>query len=240
MVRYMAANITGRPKAHFLHVGKTGGTAIKNALRPHRSRGPYELFLHGHSVSLRDIPPGDKVFYLLRRPESRFVSSFYSRLREGRPRLVIPWRTLEAVAFKEFQTAPQLAKALRSPDPELAGRARLAMQNIFHLRDSFYRWFESEDYLASRRDDILFVGFQERLNQDFPKLLELLGLEGRASLPDDDVKAHRNPASAEKTLDDEAKANLAWWYYIDDAFYDRRLREAEDPVGARSTVAAAV
>ncbi len=225
-VRYLAASLKGRPKAHFIHVGKTGGTAVKVALMPLRGAGTYELFLHGHGVSLRDIPEGDKVFYFLRRPESRYVSAFYSRQREGRPRLHIPWRPLEAVAFREFQTARQLALALSSEDKDLEARARMAMQNIFHVRDSFTRWFESEDYLAGRAADVLFVGFQERMDADFKALLTRLGLEGRASLPSDEVGSHRNPSSVDKGLDETAKANLAWWYHYDNRFYDNRWAEA--------------
>ena len=226
-VRYVWASLRGKPKAHFLHVGKTGGTAVKLALGPLRSSGTYELFLHGHGVSLRDIPVGDKVFYFLRKPESRFVSAFYSRQREGRPRLYIPWRPLEAVAFNEFTTARQLASALSADDAELQARAKSAMQNIYHVRDSFYRWFESDDYLATRASDILFVGFQERLNADFAALLDKLGLTGRAALPSDEVGSHRNPSSVDKGLDEVAKANLQAWYSADERFYDLRWRESQ-------------
>ena len=67
---------------HFLHIGKTGGTAVKHALKPVAAAG--HLMLHGHDVRLHDVAPGEQVFFFLRDPLSCFVSAFYSRQREGR------------------------------------------------------------------------------------------------------------------------------------------------------------
>lgn len=46
---------------HFLHIGKTGGTAIRAALKDIENGGEYEIVLHNHGVSLSDIPRGQKV-----------------------------------------------------------------------------------------------------------------------------------------------------------------------------------
>lgn len=75
---------------HFVHVGKTGGTAIKQALLSHRlayrhernahklPAGPYgRIHLHKHRFRLGDVPPGDFVFFCVRDPIARFVSGFY-------------------------------------------------------------------------------------------------------------------------------------------------------------------
>jgi hypothetical protein len=48
---------------HFLHIGKTGGTAIKHAIGPLASIK--NLVLHPHSVRLSDIPAGERVFFCL-------------------------------------------------------------------------------------------------------------------------------------------------------------------------------
>jgi len=59
---------------HFLHIGKTGGSAVKYAISQHSIDSRYEIHLHPHVVRLNDVPKGEKVFFLLRDPISRFIS----------------------------------------------------------------------------------------------------------------------------------------------------------------------
>ena len=80
----------GKQGVHFLHIRKTGGTAVKHALKSHLRTRRYLIFLHKHNVKLKDVPVGDKVFFFLRDPVSRFVSGFYSKQRRGRPSLFLP------------------------------------------------------------------------------------------------------------------------------------------------------
>ena len=86
------------------------------------------------------------------------------------------------------------------------------MQGIRHVKDSFWRWFENEEYFRSRSSDIFFVGFQETLAKDFEALRSRLQLRDRARLPDDDLLAHRNPPHLDTTLDERAVGNLKRWY----------------------------
>ena len=86
------------------------------------------------------------------------------------------------------------------------------MKSIRHVRSSYWDWFESEGYFRSRLSDILFIGFQERLTEDFDILKSKLGLPDSAELPHDDFHAHRNPTNLDRTLEDEAIANLKDWY----------------------------
>ena len=116
-----AARAQGRRVVHMLHVGKTGGTAVKSALRQQASP-TIKMFLHPHHVSLADIPPDDEVFLFLRDPVSRFVSGFESRRREGRPAHYHPWNRHERAAFERFSTAEELALTLASGDPPSAPR----------------------------------------------------------------------------------------------------------------------
>ena len=73
---------------NFLHVGKTGGTAVKWALRraglPDTPYGPVRV--HRHTFRMRDVPPEDHVIFFVRDPIARFMSGFYSRLNKGQPR----------------------------------------------------------------------------------------------------------------------------------------------------------
>lgn len=212
--------LRGRRIVHILHIGKTGGTAVKHALKSHPVTTDYLIRRHGHRTGLRQIPKGQNVIFFLRDPQTRFVSAFYSRLREGRPRYNNPWAAGEKIIFERFPTPNQLALALSSEDDEERSLAEKAMRSIAHLRDSYFRWFDSEEYFMSRLSDIFFIGFQETLNHDFQQLKSKLGLPDTLALPDDDVLAHRSPTELDRTLATQAVQNLTRWYAADRKFVD--------------------
>jgi hypothetical protein len=204
--------LRGREVVHFLHIGKTGGTAIKAAL----AAAPvtrYRILLHPHGVVLADLPRGDRVVFCLRDPVNRFVSGFFSRQRQGRPRYDSPWSPAEEEAFTRFSSPLVLGEALSAEDSGIRAAAEAAMRGIAHVRDSYWSWLGSEAQLLSRRKDILFVGFQESLHTDFLRLARLLDSPG--VLPADDISAHRNPESADRRLSVLARTNLERWYCRD-------------------------
>jgi hypothetical protein len=92
------------------------------------------------------------------------------------------------------------------------------MKSIRHIRSSYWEWFGDEGYFASRTADILFVGRQETLSQDFEHLKTVLELPASLSLPTDEVQAHRNPTNLNKKLSETAVANLQEWYARDYEF----------------------
>jgi len=205
----------GKKYVHVLHIGKTGGTAIKDALKPHRRAGRYVIRLHSHNVSLRDVPEGEYVVFFLRDPISRFISGFFSRQRQGMPRRFCPWSADENIAFQEFATPNKLAVALSSGNEEEKARAMKAIQNVEHVKTSYWDWFENESYYLSRLSDIFFIGFQENLSADFELLKSALGLPRGVSLPSDDIRAHKTPAGLDRTLEEKAVENLKRWYARD-------------------------
>ncbi|HDQ41914.1 MAG TPA: hypothetical protein ENN39_12930 [Desulfonatronum sp.] len=160
-------NCSSRKIVHFLHIRKTGGTAIKEALQPLTEGEEYSLRLQPHKTRLCDIPIGEKVFFFLRDPVSRFVSGFNSRLRQGKPRYNSPWNEAEQHAFSLFPTANSLAESLSSErDGEERERASWAMKNIRHVNSTYDFWLKSIEYVK-RNDDIIFIGFQESFDEDF-------------------------------------------------------------------------
>jgi hypothetical protein len=205
---------------HFLHIGKTGGSAIKHALEPYARTGSYVITLHPHRTRLRDVPSGEKIVFFLRDPVSRFLSSFYSRKREGRPRYYRPWSEEERAAFERFSTPHELATALSSEEEDVKAAAIKAMRSIKHVKSSYWDWFENETYFLVRSGDVLFVGLQERLNDDFERLKKKLGLPPMAELPQSDVEAHRAPPDEDLHLGEEGLHNLRTWYARDYAFLE--------------------
>jgi hypothetical protein len=203
--------VTGKQFVHFLHVSKAGGSAVKDAIEGRLRTPTSRIFLHPHRTTLMDVPRGEKVFFFLRDPVTRFVSGFHSRLRQGRPRYDTPWTPDEAAAFARFATPDALATALSAPDPEVRQAAEGAMRVIGHVRSSYWQWLGDEATLTDRLDDILFVGRQESLARDFEALRGLLGLPAGVRLPE----AHRTPEGFDRGLSPEAVENLRAWYVAD-------------------------
>jgi hypothetical protein len=100
------------------------------------------------------------------------------------------------------------------------------MRGITHVQTSYWDWFHDKAYFEWRRNDILFIGFQETLGDDFNILKSLLNIPSHIRLPADDVTSHRSPQGFDRTLDDTAQAALRKWYARDLEFIDlcRSLR----------------
>ena len=221
----MSVGLPNRPEQelrkrtlHFLHVPKTGGTAIRTALVGLLDGG--RLQLHGHGASSRSIPPGDSYFFVLRDPVSRFVSAFYSRQRRGRPRYDYAWTPEEARMFERFSTPRALAEALGS-EGDRRKAAERAMRAVPHFRP-MQHWTGSAAEVYSDRARVFAVLFQETLEEDFSELTSRLRV--RATLPSDAVQAHRNPEILDRAMPGSATETLQRWY-ADDYELLRAARE---------------
>jgi hypothetical protein len=191
----------------------------------------FEIISRGHTGTLRDVPRGEKIVFVVRDPVSRFVSAFNGRLREDRPRYHYPWREEERIAFGIFKTPDELARALSSDDAEEQRQAEEAMGGIGHLNTPYSYWLGDEQRLLSRLPDLFFIGLQERLNQDFELLKRKLDLPPEAHLPSDETAAHRSPPELDRHLSEVARANLERWY-ADDIAMVRLCRELAPRVNA--------
>lgn len=202
---------------HFLHIGKTGGSAVKYVLKDFVKTPEYSLKLHGHEITLKDIPKGDSVIFFLRDPVSRFISGFYSRQRKGRPRYHSEWSPQEKEVFEHFTTPNEIAVSLANERAEDHALAIMAMQSVQHFKP-YKEWYVDFDYFESRFEDILFVGFQESLDADFMKLKKILKIPQSITLPTDDIIAHRNPKDINKSIDEKGVKALIKWYSDDYRF----------------------
>lgn len=132
----------------YVHVGKTGGTAIKRQVRAHfgvqKSKEP-QIIKNGivllNHVSLEGAvqkfgaPSG--IAFAFRDPTARFISGFYCRQRMGWPDHKALWDAREAAAFAHFDTANDLAEALNTSDLKQRAAAHFAMNAIRHLRKGY-------------------------------------------------------------------------------------------------------
>ena len=204
-----------KQRVHFLHIGKTGGSAIKSVLKDFLETPKYSITLHGHRTSLKDIRKGDSVIFFLRDPVTRFISGFYSRQRKGQPRYYSEWSRKEKEVFEHFSTPNEVAVSLANEQ----ATAVMAMKSVQHF-SHYSNWYVDFDYFKSRIDDILFVGFQESLDSDFIKLKSILGIPEEIKLPTDDVAAHKNPENVDKSIDADGIEALKEWYLEDAQFIE--------------------
>jgi hypothetical protein len=203
---------------HFLHIGKTGGTAVKYAIRQSGARevNPYgRLILHKHDYHLADVPRDDFVFFCVRDPIDRFLSGFYSRLHHGEPRLYRKWKPAERVAFTHFRTPHELATVLGDERHPRHDEAVGAMKGIRHVKHPLSLWLGSPRYLAKRLSQVVFIVRQETLTEEWPKLKTTVGLPDEAELPADPTVAHRGRSTESPALSQAQIRALRDWYAED-------------------------
>ncbi|MGH3988893.1 MAG: sulfotransferase family 2 domain-containing protein [Actinomycetes bacterium] len=199
---------------HFIHVGKTGGTAIKRTLRraglPETPFGPVVLHA-GHTFRLKDVPADDHALFCIRDPIALFLSAFYSRLRKGQPRYFFEWTPAESEAFSRFQTPQMLASGLCSRDRALRAAAEQAMLGIRHTR-ALRRALGDHKRVRSMQHQIVYIARTESLDADWRHVMALLHLPDSATLPAGAKHSHRTDATVDLTLDETARAALTRWY----------------------------
>jgi hypothetical protein len=204
-------------QVNLLHIGKTGGSAIKNTIKEKNiilTNANYEIKLCGHDKIL-GTSSGFYAFFV-RDPIERYVSGFLSRLRKGQPLYDVPHSPDEELAFKNFGTPNQLAETLSSTDPVRNQLAISAMESIFHVKNGLKYYLGGRQNLINNMDRILYVGRTEFLDDDFPQMLEKFQIN-RTELITDEVKIHKTPEQyyMMKHLSPLAIENLLRWYAED-------------------------
>ena len=204
---------------HFLHIGKTGGSAIRYALKGVNS-GSKKIHFYPHNKGLNNIPVGEKIVFFLRDPFSRFESGFYSRQRQGRPKYFYKWSKEEEKAFSIFKTPVELVRSAADQSCPLNSNAIEALNSIGHVKSHYSDRLVSLDYLTERLDDLFFVGFQETLSDDFQDLVRRIDIKEAIELPTDDVIAHRSPSYSPMSLTPKEEQFLFHWFAEDYRFIE--------------------
>lgn len=217
---------------HFLHIGKTGGSAIKASLRDHARRTRDRRFvLHRHQDSFATVLEEDAdaiVFFVVRDPVARYISGFNSRLRQGRPYTDRPWSPREAEIFEKFQTPNALAEALS--DERMRASAATAMRAIRHTGPFLADWLISPSFLEEHRRRIAFIGNLPDLDADTPAMRKALGLSADFSLPTGHLARHATPAGFERSLSQRSVANIKEWYRRDYPIFEWCMRFREQSI----------
>lgn len=215
----------------FLHIGKTGGTQIMNIFSK-LNKFNLKVIKHSHEVRLSDISIKNEYFFSIRKPEKRYMSGFYSRLRKGMPRIYVEWTEDEDYAFKSFSDANELAESIFLKNDK-GKKARIAMTGIGHINSNQYDCFQNFSFLDKRPP--LFIIRQEYFQSDMKTLFDILNINLNVNdlIENDPKVSHSNDYANIKPLSDLAIKNLNNWYARDNLFY----KLCEDWIDKKKTIA---
>jgi hypothetical protein len=212
-----------------LHVGKTAGTFFRDVLQS-APKLPDELKLldHKHTLAstLRDFGFNRKLAILFRNPAERFVSAFYSRLRQGRPTYNSIWTPSEAASFSFFSTPTELAEALFSSDERARSAAYFAMNSIQHINKGYEFYLESPKVLEAARPGIVICCDVENLNARLQSILKRLDVNGPVNV--EGARLHKSPLS--HALSKCAGENLRKYWTNEFLIYEK-CKEIEGDIG---------
>ena len=202
----------------FLHIGKTGGTQIMNIFSK-INNFDFKIYKFSHDINLLDISTKNDYFFSIRKPETRFFSAFYSRLRKGQPRIYSEWSEVEKLSFKNFQSANELAESIYLSDDK-GKKARIAITGIGHMKKNQADWFDNFSFLINRPP--LFIIRKEHFISDITTLFKILNINLNVKdLIDKDPKtSHKNDYLDVEPLSELAIKNLNNWYAKDNFFYE--------------------
>jgi hypothetical protein len=157
-------------KVNFLHIGKTGGSTIKESLKKHEGKiTPHgEIIFTGHHGTLQPI--NNNIFFL-RNVVDKYVSAYLSGYRQGLPRYNVPWTPAEKYYFEKFSSPNILAESLFVDQD-----AHKAIMNLRHVNRPFVSYIGGEDNIRQCEKNILYIGIMETLSEDFDNICKLLNI----------------------------------------------------------------
>lgn len=173
-----------REDLSFLHISKTGGSAVAGFLN--RMPPSERMIKFGHVWSVDDIVekwPDMQICFMLRDPLLRNISGFNSRLRQGRPQGHWLWNPAEAAAFAFFPTAESWLRALISTDDYQLSAAYYARDAIAHLANNYVHFFGSAENAVARARNYGIIGHVDSSPEFFRDMAIRSGLPAEFADP---------------------------------------------------------
>jgi len=222
-------NKVNKNTLNFIHIAKTGGTSLEEFLNSNNIK------FETHHLKKPPIPCSeyDKFLILIRNPIKRFVSTFnyyYSLINQDLVSLgynisldncLSPFFTHQKLT-KNYYFSPELdknivsfknvnefAESLTSDDSNIRNKAiELCNYNHF-LGLSFY--LDEGKFIEKYKNNILWIGKLEKIDEDIDKLKEILNLDNNISIKR--IRENKNDVS--KFLSEKAIQNIINFYQND-------------------------
>ncbi len=203
-------------KIKFLHIGKTGGSFIRDNLKLIDIDNKVKFLTHKESILEND---GYQYIFFIRNPIDRFISAFWSRYRKGNPRYNFEWTIEEKITFEYFKTPNQLAEAIFSDDKYIKEKANKAIESIPHLRMNLSFHLKDKDNIKDCIGKILYIGRLETINNDLNNIIKILGYskEDLKEIKNDNITTHKTPSEYSKlsNISKLGKMNLTKYFKND-------------------------
>ena len=152
---------------NYLHIPKTGGTALKYVVKEHNAANkPQPKILlpsAGHNQHLSRM--GSNVCFIIRHPLDRFCSGFWERVTmpERRELSQTKYKDVEGFGYKEFDKLEQdIFDKCKTPDDFLTyirtgGKTKNATPGLFELTASLTHWLGDMNSFQQNQNRIALV-----------------------------------------------------------------------------------
>lgn len=217
------------PTLCLLHVGKTGGTYLRNLAHKdaYKQRNIVRC-THSDTLETTAKQYGDnrQLAFSFRDPAERFVSAFYSRQRQGRPRYQAVWTPGEAISFRYFETPQQILADLRSHSEVSRSASYFALAHIQHIKLGYVHYFQSATRLRleHKSGNILLCVETPKISENLHRISKALR-DLPISPSKDDL--HANPKDVEK-LDEAARSTMRDHFREEYEIYEAAQQIAKD------------
>ena len=165
----------------FIHLGKTGGTTVVEAMKEFKSLGMDVPHVAKHSASLDGIAkkfPNSRFSVILRDPLERIISGFNSRLRQGRPTYGGQnWTNEEAISFSFFPTVETYLRACISKDERDISAASFATRSIRHIRLGYESCFRNPKQVKAQINRFYFIGHILNMDESIAGIFNPFGID---------------------------------------------------------------
>lgn len=200
---------------NFLHIGKCGGTNLKNIFTEISNNTEHKIICHKHFIKLNNLVR-KKYIFSIRHPFERFNSAFYYRKNKGFPTHNVDYSSQESICFGRFDHANDLAEQLYSKKLIDCYYANFSMHSVIHICEHLVTWFTIKQLI---KNPPFFIFSLDDLENDLVNFSKKLKIK-RYKLSTDEKIGNIQKYKKTFMLSEKSKYNLSKFYSEDLKLYN--------------------